>query len=126
MMLDLAPGWMMEIDRGPDWLFIRLHGEEPFDCDGVDLAGRLWQVLDQEFTHRLVLELEEVRLLRSHFVGELVRLHKRLQSQGGMLRLSGLSESNYQVLCSSRLADRFPKYQSREDAVMGYRPAKPR
>ena len=31
MLLELAPEWTMEIDRGPDWLFIRLqpphHGD---------------------------------------------------------------------------------------------------
>ena len=126
MMLDLAPGWSIRIDRGPDWLFVRLYGQEPFDTDGIELSVRLWEALEQEFTHRLVIELDEIRLLRSHLVGELVRLHKRLQTKGGMLRLSGLSERNYDVLVSSRLADRFPRYRTREDAVMGYRPAKPR
>ena len=126
MMLDLAPGWTMDVDRGPDWLFIRLQGQEPFETEGIELSTRLWQVLEQEFSLRLVIELDEIRLLRSHMIGELVRLHKRLQSQGGMLRLSGLSDSNYQALCGCRLGDRFPQFRTREDAVMGYRPRKPR
>ena len=126
MMLDLAPGWTMEVDRGPDWLFVRLHGEEPFDTEGIAVGARLWQVLDQGFVNRLVIELDEIQLLRSHLLGELVLLHKRLQDQGGMLRLTGLSDGNYQVLTSSGLSDRFPRYRSCEDAVMGYRPGKPR
>lgn len=126
MILDLAPGWTIEVDRGPDWLFFRLHGEEPFETDGIALSALLWQVLEQEFSRRLVIEMDEIRLLRSHLIGELVLLHKRLQSQGGMLRLAGLTDKNYAVLSGCRLADRFPQYRNREDAVMGYRPAKPR
>ena len=126
MILDLAPGWMLNIDHGPDWLFVRLIGEEPFDTEGIELSSRLGQMLDQEFIHRLVIGMDEIRLLRSHLIGELVSLHKRLQDQGGMLRLAGLSDSNYDVLVLNGLGDRFPRYRTCEDAVMGYRPAQPR
>jgi len=126
MILDLAPDWKMEVDRGPDWVFIRLHGKEPFDTDGIELSNRLARVLEQEFSHRLVLELDDIRVMNSHFVAELVTLHKQLHDRGGLLRISGLSDENYSVLCASKLGDRFPQYHTREDAVMGYRPAKPR
>jgi hypothetical protein len=55
-----------------------------------------------------------------------VRLHKRVTTQGGMVRLCGLSEASQDVLRISRLADRFPAYRNRTDAVMGYRPQQPR
>ena len=126
MNLDLAPGWTAELDRGPGWLFVRLQGSTPFDTQGIDLADKVWQLLEQEFGHRLVLELDDVELLRSHLLGELVRLHKRICARDGVMRLSGLSDSNYEVLCSSRLQHRFPRFQNREEAVMGYRPTKPR
>jgi anti-anti-sigma factor len=69
-----------------------------------------------------VLELDEIGYLRSWMIGELVRLHKRVMTQGGMLRLSGVSPEAETVLRICRISDRFPAYRNRTDAVMGYRP----
>ncbi len=126
MMLELAPGWNIQLDRGPDWLFVRLIGEAPFDSDGIDFSDRVWVLLQQQFSHRLIIEMDQVDWLRSHLIGELVRLHKRIYTAGGVMRLCGLSDNNQEVLRSSRLAERFPQYANREEAVMGYRPSKPR
>jgi anti-anti-sigma factor len=121
----------MDIDRGPDWLFIRLR--PPLDDAGQSIAGHerplaetVWKKLEQCFCYRVVLELEDVRYLPSWMIGELVRLHKRVTTQGGMLRLSGLSAAAQEVLHISRLADRFPQYRDRTEAVMGYRPPQAR
>lgn len=126
MLLTLAPGWTLELDRGPDWLFVSLRGEHPHETESVEFAERVWELMQQHFTSRLVLELNRVSLLHSHFVGELLRLHKRVVSQDGLLRLSGLSDSNQEVLRTLRVAERFPQYRSREEAVMGHRPSQPR
>ena len=126
MTQDLGSGWAVEIDRGPDWLFISLHGHAPFAPAGIDLATRVWQLVDQEFVNRLVLEMDNVPVLRSELVGELVRLHARITSQGGIMRISGLSDEVFAVLRNCRLHDRFPQYRDRRDAVLGYRPNKPR
>lgn len=126
MLLDVAPGWSMDLDRGPDWLFVRLrppaHG---FGLE-VDLAEAVWEKLDQAFCYRLVLELDEVPMLRSWMIGQLVLLHKRICSHDGMMRLCGVSDANHEVLRCCRLDDRFPQYRNRTDAVMGHRPVRPR
>jgi anti-anti-sigma factor len=125
MLLELAPEWTLDIDRGPDWLFIRLrppHG----DRGEFPLAEMIWQKLEQCFCYRVVLELDDVTMLRSWIIGELVRLHKRVMTQGGMMRLSGLSSANEAVLRICRMNERFPAYRNRTDAVMGYRPPQPR
>jgi len=126
MLLEVAPEWSLAIDRGPDWMFIRLQPPHAGDTGEIALAEMIWEKLEQSFCHRVVLEMEQVRFLRSWMVGQLVRLHKRISAEGGMLRLSGLSPANYDVLRICRLADHFPAYKNRTDAVMGYRPAKPR
>jgi anti-anti-sigma factor len=126
MLLELAPEWTMEIDRGPDWLFIRLRPPQHGDTGEIALAQMIWQTLEQSFCHRVVLELDDVGFLRSWMVGELVRLHKRVTSQGGMVRLCGVSDASKAVLRICRLDDRFPAYRNRTDAVMGYRPPRPR
>lgn len=126
MLLELAPEWTTEIERGPDWLFIRLRPPHEGDTHEIPLAEMIWQKLEQSFCYRVVLELDDVKFLRSWMLGELVRLHKRVTLQGGMLRLCGLSPTSQSVLRICRLDDRFPAYRNRTDAVMGYRPAQPR
>ena len=126
MLLELAPEWAVEIDRGPDWLFIRLRPPAGPDAGEVPLAEMIWQRLQQSFCHRVVIELDDVRSLRSWMIGELVKLHKRLTASGGMMRLCGLSETNQEALRACRLDGRFPAYRNRTDAVMGHRPPQPR
>jgi anti-anti-sigma factor len=129
MLLELAPEWTMDLDRGPDWLFIRLR--PPAKNAGgttteVALAESIYQRLEQAFCHRLVLELDEVPHLRSWMLGELVRLHKRVASQGGTLRLCGLSAAGEEALQACGLFEHFPTFANRHDAVMGCNPRKPR
>jgi anti-anti-sigma factor len=126
MLLELAPEWTMDIDRGPDWLFIRLQPPHHGDTGEIALAEMIWQKLEQCFCNRVVLEMDGVDFLRSWMIGELVRLHKRVTANGGMLRISGLSREAEAVLRICRLGDRFPNYRNRTDAVMGYRPVQPR
>jgi len=125
MLLELAPEWSLEIDRGPDWLFIRPL--PPNHRDGeAPLAEMVWKKLEQCFCYRVVLELDGIDYLRSWMIGELVRLHKRVTTHGGMLRLCGVSKNAETVLRICQLGDRFPAYRTRTDAVMGHRPQQPR
>jgi anti-anti-sigma factor len=126
MLLDLAPEWTMEIDRGPDWLFVKPMPPGHGDTEEFPLAETIWQTLQQSFCHRVVLELDEIGYLRSWMIGELVKLHKRVASQGGMMRLCGVSREAETVLRICRLGDRFPAYRNRTDAVMGHQPPQPR
>jgi anti-sigma B factor antagonist len=126
MLLELAPEWSLDIDRGPDWLFIRPSPPTSGEGGEVQLAEMVWKKLEQCFCYRVVLELDNVDYLRSWMIGELVRLHKRVVTHGGMLRLCGVSKNAETVLRICQLGDRFPAYRNRTDAVMGYRPQQPR
>ena len=108
MLLELAREWTLDIDRGPDWLFIRPRPPQEGTNAEVPLAEMIWQKLEQCFCYRAVVELDDVPFLRSWMIGELVRLHKRVTTQGGMLRLSGLNNEAAAVLRICRLNDRFP------------------
>lgn len=114
-----ASGWSTEIDRGPDWLFVKLQAPALREADASALAEQIWDLMRQHFASRLVLELNDLPLLRSSLIGEMVLLHKRIHSQGGIMRLSGLSDANQAVLRMMRLEDRFPPYPNRHDAVAG-------
>ena len=111
------------VDRGPDWLFVRLRPDrERLD----DIADRLWALMNQHFIHRLVLEMDEVDFLPSVLMGQLVMLHKRVLQHDGALRLCGLSGQCAEALHLCRLDQALPHFDCREDAVHGFVFAKPR
>lgn len=124
-MLQTAAGWGLDVDRGPDWIFVRVHPRDGHD-DAPGLAESVWTVLEQHFIYRVVLELNEIALLHSSIIGQLVLLSKRVHSHGGLLRLCGLSDSNREMICLCRLQGALPFFDNRGDAVMGYRPKLPR
>ncbi len=111
------------VDRGPDWLFVRLR-PDPEHLD--DLAERLWKLLNQQFVHRLVLEMDEVDFLPSMLMGQLVMLHKRVLQHDGALRLCGLTPQCAAALHLCRLDQALPHFDCREDAVHGFAMSKPR
>jgi anti-anti-sigma regulatory factor len=126
MVVDLVPGWTFETERGPDWLFIRpIPPADIMQGGEVEFAEAVWELMDQQFCYRVVLEMDRIPILRSWLIGQLVLLHKRITLHDGLMRLAGMSDSNQEVLCMVRLADRFPQYPDRGAAVMGRRP-KPR
>jgi len=122
-----ARGWELEVQRGPDWLFVRPCPGADATGDPVEFAEQVWSLVEQSFTHRLVLELENVQFLTSHLIGQLVYLQKRLHGHDGILRISGLSDRNQEVLEICRLGGCLPCYRDRESAVMGHwQPQQPR
>lgn len=121
-MVEIAPGWELDVDRDSDWLFVKLRNSDQNATGTPLLAEALWKLLGQHVTDRLVLELDQLEVLYTYLIGQLVLLHKRLSVHGGAMRLCGLSVHNQQVLRLCRLDDRFPPYPSREDAVLGRHP----
>lgn len=121
-----ARGWDLEVERGPDWLFVRPHQPGDAPAESGSLAEQVWSMLEQSMTHRLVLELGEIDL-DSRLIEQLDWLHKRIQSHDGLMRICGLSLENAALLDDYGLAVHFPHYRDREDAVMGHAlPIKPR
>ena len=91
------------------------------------MADGLWELLQRHFTYWLVLELDQIEVLNSYLIGQLVRLYKLIRAHDGVMRLCGLSAYNRRVLQISRLDDRFLPYRDRQEAVMGCcRPRLPR
>jgi len=126
-MLSTIPGCRFEVDRGPDWLLVKVAELDKSASDPPPLAEGIWSLLQQHFTYRLVLELEQVGVLNSWLIGQLITLYKRVRKHDGVMRLCGLSAYNRQVLRTCRLDERFAAYQDRRDAVMaGSAPTRPR
>jgi anti-anti-sigma regulatory factor len=126
-MLAIAPGCELDVERGPDWLLVRVANLDSAEPDSPPLAERIWRILQQHFTYRLVLELDQVRLLTSRLIAQLILLHRRIEDHAGVMRVCGLSEQNREVLHTCRLDDRLTPYENRQAAVMGSgRPRQPR
>jgi anti-anti-sigma factor len=119
-MIATAPGCELDVERGPDWLLVTVRSlsDDPSDTDA--LIDQLWSLMERHFTYRLVLELDQLDVLGSYLIGQLVQLRKRVGDHDGVLRLCGLSADNRRVLRMCRLDDLFLPYQSRREAVMGY------
>jgi hypothetical protein len=83
-MLTIAPGWDLEVERGPEWLFVKLGNHVPADSDIPSLADEIWSILDRHFVYRVVLRLEGVRTLNRDLLRELVVLYRRIRRHGGM------------------------------------------
>jgi anti-anti-sigma regulatory factor len=119
-------GLSFDVDRGPDWIFVRVSPPEDTAVETPQLAAAVWALLEQNFVYRVVLELDRIQLLRSYMVGQLIMLAKRVHSHGGVLRICGLSDVNEEVLRCCQLAGQLPNYRDRGDAVMCSRPSQPR
>lgn len=119
-MLASLTGCELEVDRGPDWLLVKVQSLDLSDMAAPPpLAARLWSIAQQHFVYRLVVDLERVKVLNSHLIGQLILLSKRLQEHEGVLRLCGVSPYNQRVLRKCSLGDRFPAYETRQEAMLG-------
>lgn len=124
-MLEIAPGWTIDVERGPDWLICRLHAPPAEAASSIDLTSALWALLRQHFTYRLVLEMDQLQQLDDRMVGQILDLRDRLEDHHGMLRLCGLSDINLRAL-RGRRSGCTPHYRDRAAALHGATRLKPR
>ena len=121
----LASDWSCDVERGPDCLYIRLHAPHS-KGDSPNLAADLWERMQNHFVYRLVLDMEDVPMLRSQLIGQLLSLREKIRDHDGMLRLCGLTDQCQKVLKKTNLDERLSYYPNREAAVMGPRSPLPR
>jgi len=117
----IAPGWDVEVERGPDWLLVKIKDLDPRAVESPPLADGLWELLQRHFTYRLVLELDQLPKLDDYLIGQLARLYARIHEHDGVMRLCGLSPHNLEMLRECRLNEQFLPYHNREEAVLGHR-----
>ena len=125
-MIEIAPGWSMDIERGPDWLIVRLRCADVDSPELPSLGEMLWSLLNQHLTNRLVVECDELPQMPRSLVGQLDALQERIHAAGGVLRLSGLTELHRETLRICQAERRFPHFRTRSEAVLGRMASKPR
>lgn len=106
----------LSVERGPDWLFVRIEGDERH---GRPLSETVWSMLRENLTNRIVLEMESVASVDEHLLSEISSLGRRIQADGGLIRICGLSDENLSRLQSSPAAAHVPHFKCRTDAVRG-------
>ena len=116
--IELDFGWRATLDPQDRWLCVRLHPENTNLSPGHGLIERLWETVDSRGAHNVVLEMNDVTFLPSSLMGELVRLHKRLATHNGRLRLSGLRSECAEALHVCRLDRVLPTFRATEDALL--------
>ena len=56
-------GLELNVDRGPNWLFVKLRARETPRTEVPQFAEKLWSISSRHFIYRLVLELEDLEEL---------------------------------------------------------------
>jgi anti-anti-sigma regulatory factor len=127
-MLKTTPGWEFDVERGPDWLMVKVRHPRGDTAVAASLAEAVWSLLEQHLVHRLVLEMDQIRVFDDDLVDQLIGLHERVSNHGGLMRICGLSPYNRQLLLRMRLDDKLIPYGDREEAVLGcsHPPRQPR
>jgi anti-anti-sigma regulatory factor len=115
----VVDGLELDVDRGPNWLFVKLRSPVAPLVEVPQFADKLWSIASRHFIYRLVLELEELETLPSGMMGQLIVLQERLAQCSGALRICGLSPECEETLHESQLDTALPNHLTREEAVMG-------
>ena len=119
MSIHNVDGLELNVDRGPNWLFVKLKAKEDAHHEVPRIADKLWSISSRHFIYRLVLELEDLDKMPSGMMGQLVMLQERLSQCGGALRICGLSPECEVELHNCQLDSALPNHASRAQAVMG-------
>jgi len=116
----VVDGLQMRVDRGPNWLFVKLRPEDALDQPvPPKMADELWSISSRHFIYRLVLEMDEFDSLPPGMMGQLVLLQERLAQCGGALRICGLTPECEEVLQECHLEAALPNHATRVAAVKG-------
>jgi anti-anti-sigma regulatory factor len=118
-MLALTAGYEFDVDRGPDWLWIRIRCLQAGSSPAGSLAEEIKEIVENHFIYRVVLELHRVPELSSPLIGELMQLDRYILAHDGVLRVCGLSPEGRAMLEICGLDDLCLAYETREEAVLG-------
>jgi hypothetical protein len=119
MAVHVVDGLEMNVDRGPNWLFVKLRTKKAPRAAVPQIADKLWSISTRHFIYRLVVELDEFEELPPGWMDELIELQQRLTECGGALRICGVSPESDQSGTSGYLDCRLTNHATRAEAVMG-------
>jgi len=113
--------WQLCVERGPNWLFVRIKGGVVKVSDMPPLALVLRSLLEQNLTYRIVLELDRVLIPSGYMVRQLEQRGHWSRDRNGVLRLCGLRARYAKALRRHGLGVHWACYRDRKEAVFGSR-----
>ena len=119
MAVHVVDGLELNVDRGPNWLFVKLRPNKAPRAAVPQLADKLWSISTRHFIYRLVVEVDGKEQLPAGWMEELADLQQRLTECGGALRICGASPDPEQSLASGYLDCALSTSASRVGAVRG-------
>ncbi|MEQ8789685.1 MAG: hypothetical protein RIC55_25545 [Pirellulaceae bacterium] len=127
-MHEIAPGWNVQMDRGPNWLLMRVQADPGSKPTADEFCQQVWNLMQRHLTTRLVVEFDGAPPLDAEMIDHLGRLHDRIDDANGKLCVCGLSPDDEQSLRGAKVNAQRPisVFRNRTEAVMGYRPGQPR
>jgi anti-sigma B factor antagonist len=90
------------------------------DTDVRALRESIETVIEQAGNLHLVLDFRHVRFLSSAVLGLLIRISKRVNEQGGELRLCNIHPGIYEVFKITRLTNVFDIYEDVNSATQSF------
>jgi anti-anti-sigma regulatory factor len=111
-------GLKLSVDRGPNWLFVKLRPRDTRSRRVPPIADGLWSIATRHFIYRVVLELDELESLPAGMMAQMVLLQERLAQSGGALRICGMSDECLETLHECHLDTALRNYSTRTEAVM--------
>ncbi|MGI9176394.1 MAG: hypothetical protein ACR2IT_00885 [Pirellulales bacterium] len=120
-----SPQWGVTVERGPDWLFLRLEAPAgaPSGVPGAEngyrgrLADRICDMIRESHAHRVVLELDRVQSIDDDLIGAIADVGTRVRDEGGLIRVCGLTQPNLQRLRTTVQESGLAHFDSRTAAV---------
>lgn len=111
-----VPGaWDLAVERGPDWLFVRLKNAPAARSDGPKLTEAVWDMIREHHASRVVLELDRVAAVDDQLIDAIGEIGTRVRREGGLIRTCGLSPANRDRLQGA--AGGVPHFDTRSEAV---------
>lgn len=111
-----AGGWEVAVERGPDWLFLRVE-RDGSPARGRPLAEHLLDMIRVNHAHRVVVELNGADRIDDTLIDAIAVIGSRVRDNGGLIRVCGLSDGDVRRLRSSEQAGDIPHFESRSAAV---------
>jgi len=109
-------GWDVSVERGPEWLFLRLETGKP-GAANRPLVERLLRTIQANRAHRVVLELDHVDSIDDSLLDAITTVGSHVRGDGGLIRVCGLSAGNLRQLRQSAPGSELPHFESRSAAV---------
>ena len=111
----------VEVKQEGEVTILVLQDKEILDETTInDIADSLFSVVAEKGPIKMVLSFSRVKHLSSMALGTLIRLNKRVEENGGSLKLCEIAPALYEIFVITKLNKLFDIYERREEAVSSF------